>query len=141
MGLFGKKKKSSPAPAEPKLVMESSFVRSGSFRGFKRFRLTVHGITDAEQNAEKLKDADLKNAEISFKVFLDEHKTEFANVYINGLRVGIIWDEEEIQSIKKKAFDKVYVMFEDETVIGKDETIVRPRVRLFVRYATEGKQL
>ena len=135
MGLFVKTR---PIPPPgPKLVMESHFTRAAGFRGFKRFRVTVHGVTDAEQNSVKMRNDDLTGAAIDFKVFLDEHKTEYANVYINGNRVGIVWDPDEIYAIKNHLFSDVYAMFEDETVLGNKCTITRPRVRLFVKYVEQ----
>ena len=133
MGLFNKKKPVAPPPT-PKPIMEANFIRSAGFRGFKRFRVTVHGIEDAERNAVTLKDADLKDAQISFKVFLDQYRSEYADVFINGLRVGIVYDPDEIYAIKHKLFDQVYAMFENETVLVTKGTITRPRVRMFVKY-------
>ena len=133
MNLFKKKQKPAPA-AGPKLIMESTFTRSNHFRGFKRFHVTVHGVPEAEQNNEKLHDADLSGAEISFRVFSDG-MLEFANAYINGALVGVIWDENQIAEIKNKRFDSVHALFDEEKIVGKTETITRPRVRFFVRYA------
>lgn len=140
MGLFNKKKPVAPPPA-PKPLAEKHFVRAANFRGFKRFRVTVHGIEAAERNAEILKDVDLKGADIFFKVFKNQYGAEYADAYINGLLVGVVYDEDEVFAIRNNLFDKVYAMYETETVLGAKKTITRPRVRFFVSYVTEGKQL
>lgn len=135
MSLFKKKQKAPAAAPEP--IMESTFTRASGFKGFKRFRVTVHGIEEAEANSVKMRDMDMKGAEIVFRVFRDVYKNEYAMVCINGSLVGIVYDEDQIAEIKGHAFEKVYAMFEDENVVTQKETITRPRIRLFVKYKEE----
>ena len=133
MSLFKKRPKEEPAAKEP--PKEYSFTLSNGFRGYKKFPIVIHGNQEAEQNNERLKDADLRGKPILFREETAPSGQKYLSVYISGLRAGAVFDNSQIQQITQGQIEAVFAKMEAETVIDKGGPLTRQRVRLFAKYS------
>lgn len=117
MGLFGRKKK-----AEPAKLSEITFMQAGSFRGFKRFRLTNYGYEPAQIGLRKLR---IENPEYNGDDSVPKYIFDFKNklitireiefevpaiaVFVDGNQIGSLFSttDEEKNMINKLFSDGI----------------------------------
>ncbi len=126
MSLFKRKEKEAPA-------REFSFVLSSGFRGYKRFPIVVYGNAEAEKNNEELGATVLKGKQLVFRSAMNGNRV-FLIVFIDGKRIGAIFDDAEVAEVISGKIEAVYAMMEDENVADAGKVVTRHRVRLFVKY-------
>lgn len=120
-----------------KKTSDYEFVQADGFLGFKSYPIVVYGDKESERNNERLKDIDMKGKRIIFKEGKsDTYKGQFLVVFINGKKVGAIFDKAQIREMKSGKIESVYAKLEPETVVYKGGAVTRNRVRLFVKYRT-----
>lgn len=137
LGDFFKKKST---PKQPQVF---EYVLANSFRGFKRYIMVVHGDQEAEKNNESFKDCVLSGKLITFTEGVSKnYKDPFLLVYIDGKKVGAIFDAAEVQSMLNRKIESVYAKMEVDKVVGRKSenskelvTEIRNRVKLFVKYS------
>ena len=127
MGLFGRKEKNEPA-------QEFSFVLAGGFRGYKKYPIVVYGDAEAEKNNADLGDAVLKGKQIIFRSTKTNGAKASLQVFIEGKKVGSVFDEAKVSEMLDGKIEAVYAMMEDENVAGGGKIVTRHRVRIFVKY-------
>ena len=111
------------------------FVQAGGFRGFKRYPVVVYGDKEAETNNELLKGINMKGKLITFKLADDRSSGEpFLLVFIDGKKVGAIFDDAQVNAMTSGSIESVYAKFDAENVVDSGDIITRHRVRLFVKY-------
>lgn len=110
-----------------------SFVQSSGFRGFKKFPIVIYGNKEAEANNEEICKSNLKGAQIEFRQTETNGKKALA-VFVNGLKIGTVFDEGQIKSMTSGNIEAVYVKPDAETVADASGVITRDRAKLFVKY-------
>jgi len=114
------------------------YIQAEEFRGFKSYPMVVHGDKESERNNERMKDADMAGKRITFKEGKsDTYKEQFLVVFINGKKVGAIFDKAQIREMKSGKIESVYAKLEPETVVYKGGSVTRNRVRLLVKYRAQ----
>lgn len=132
MGLFDILKKQNKGERQAK---QYDFIQASGFRGFKKYHMTVYGDAVAEANNERLCNAVTKGMRISFvEGKSDNYKDPFLLVFLDGQKIGAIFDVDQVEAMTNGRIEAVYVKFEAETIVGNDKTITRHRARLFVKY-------
>lgn len=126
MGLFDVFKKQSPAPAAPKIT-EYSYTTAKHFRGFHRLAMVVLGDTEAMDNQEKFRGRDVTGLPIVFKDY-----GQGAAVILDGLKIGTLYDS-SLETLRSGSITDVYVKFDEETIVGKEEVEKRFRAFLIVK--------
>lgn len=117
---------------------ERQYTLAKGFRGFKRFPINIHGDELSEKNNELLKDKEMPGYTIIFKPGSSaNYKNPFYLVYIENLKIGAIFDPNQVQEIQKGLFSAVYARSEEESTISGKKIIKRHNMKLFVKY--EGK--
>lgn len=111
------------------IVKEYSYTTAKNFRGFHRFIITTHGNPEVEKNNAAFKDKDVIGHPL---VFRDESENAIT-IWLDGLKIGVVYDEDEIKVIRSSKITDVFVKFEEETVIGKSHTEKRVKAQLFVK--------
>lgn len=133
MGLFDfLNKKTAPTAPTPAPAKTYIFQNTKHFRGFKRGRISgMYG--DAPQNVEYFKDKDLSGLEIVFtEVTPDDNP--MLTVHLDGKLFGHVWhDTQTYVDITEEKVEDVHLRIEEETVIGQNGAVVRPRPKLFVK--------
>lgn len=110
------------------------YVQSKSFRGFKAYPIVVYGDAESEKNNELLSSVDMAGKHILFKlVKTQNHPEPFLLVYIEDVKIGAVFDQNEIYAMSNSHIESVFCKFEAEKVIGNREIITRHRARLFVK--------
>ena len=134
--LFKKKKK--PAPAQPKPIARNEKVYempySKGFRGFKRFAMSVHNDKEAETNNEKLYNNDFSGSRFQFVCFTDQYNSRVAALYINGVKMGNVYDQNQVYAIEHGLIEKIHVEPKEEVVLGNKCTETRHRISVLVKY-------
>lgn len=111
------------------------FVQAGGFRGFKRYPVVVYGDKESEANNERLKDVDMRGKLITFKLVDDRSSGKpFLLVFVDGKKVGAIFDDAQVNAMTSGSIESVYAKFDAENVVDSGDIITRHRVRLFVKY-------
>lgn len=124
---FSKKKPSEPINND--IVFQIPY--SKGFRGFKRFPMVVHGDKESEKNNESLYGKDLSGSVFEI-VFSPKNKK--ACLYIDKLKVGTFYNDDQIQSIAAGLIEMIHIEPKDEVVIVKDGSITRHRLSVLVKY-------
>ena len=123
MGLFDVFKKQTTAPQ----AKEYTYTTAKHFKGFHKFPMVVYGDKEAMSNQEKFRGRDVTGLPIVFRDYGDG-----AAVILDGLKIGTLY-REQLQALRSGAITDVYVKFEEETIIGKNETEQRFRAHLIVK--------
>lgn len=109
-----------------------SFILTRSFRGYKQLPVVVYGDKESEKNNERLYNEELPGRTITFS------PTQYANgqtmvfVAIDGLKVGTIFDADNIKRIDNITEVCAHKVIEHVKGGGKIAT-ERHRVRLFAK--------
>lgn len=136
--MFFKKKTPPPKkPAAPRSIVfkEYTIPYSKNFRGFKRFRVVVHGNKEAEINNEKYYDKDFSDSSFIFKCFNDEYGNRMAHLLIDGQLMGSVFDPDQLFAIENGLIEKIHIEPEEEVILGNKRTETRHRIRALVKYA------
>lgn len=115
MGLFFKKtKKEIIANPEEIITNKKNYPihYSNHFKGFKKFAFVVYGNDEAMENNEVLCSKDLSNS--TFEFLCQNCKTKYfdgrmALLYLNGIKIGAIFDENELEIIENNQIEKVHL--------------------------------
>lgn len=130
---FKKRVHEKPKAAEPiKKVYEIPY--SKGFRGFKRFRLTVHGDAESERNNEKFYNNDFSGSKFEFVCFNYDGLNRVAVLFIDGVKMGCVYDPDQIKDIESGKITQIHIEPKDEVVIGKNNTETRHRISVLVKY-------
>lgn len=133
---FKKKAPEPPKPAEPiRKVYEIPY--SKGFRGFKRFHLTVHGDKESEKNNEKFYNNDFSGSKFEFVCFNYDGLNRVAVLFIDGIKMGCVYDDDQIQAIESGSIERIHIEPKEEVVVGKDNTETRHRISVLVKYKDE----
>ena len=143
--LFGKKKKKAPAPSKgPEVLWQKKFTQSGSFKGYRRIRLSryYHEEIDKSVSYFEKRDYDLTGRTIQLICTrFDKSRKDGRriDVRVDGKLLGTVWqsDEEQWPMLTQYDYDKAYVRIEDTWPGCTDPTIVHTKVYLFVHYPTD----
>lgn len=133
--MFFKKKETKKKAAPIKKVYEIPY--SKGFRGFKRFLLTVHGDEESEKNNEKLYNKDFSCSKFEFVCFNYDGLNRVAVLYIDGVKMGCVYAEDQIREIETGKIEKIHIEPREETIIGKKKNEVRHRISVLVKYKDE----
>lgn len=96
MGLFKRNKED---------LTKYSVLYSEHFRGFKRFQVVIHGNDEAEKNNKTIYQKDFTNSLFEFAY---NNSNDFVCIYIDGLLVGTIFDENIINLIKDRKIEAIH---------------------------------
>lgn len=127
MGIFSKKTaapKRFSSDVRIEIIDSLQFPQSGTFRGYKRFRLTTYQEPGVEEGLRALSSAgsyDLKGRTISIiRKRVSGASTspfEVAEIFVDNNKVGCIYDHNDAcGGLFSAPFDKVHVRIEDDTV-------------------------
>ena len=118
---------------KPKLKMrEHTFTLAKGFKGYKKFPMVVYGDDLSMNNNELLKGADFRGHTIVFTPATADKP--YFQVFIDNIKVGAIFDGEQIHALNSGNVVSVFALSEDENVIGQGKVVTRNRIRLFVKY-------
>lgn len=133
---FRKKVQETPKPAEPiKKVYQIPY--SKGFRGFKQFALNVHGDKESEQNNEKNYKNDFSGSTFEFVCFNYDGLNRMAVLYIDGIKMGSVFDAEQISAIENGKIEKIHIEPKEMTIAGNDVIEKRNRISVLVKYKDE----
>ena len=119
---------------KPKVVMkEHIFTISKGFKGYKKFPMVVYGDDLSMNNNELLKGADFRGHTIIFRPST-ANNAPFFQVFIDNIKVGAIFDKEQIQALNSGRVVSVFALPEEEKVAGQGKIVTRNKIRLFVKY-------
>ena len=133
---------SQPTDTKLRLIEKREFIQSSSFRGFRRYKLTIFeqpGVAEGIEHFRDTKDPERfiieKEAPISLMI-KDGGSYKLMEVYVDNHKVGVLYSSrDQYDEILSNPFDKVYVRIDyPETIIHKDGIEYRPIVYLFVHY-------
>lgn len=115
--LFKKKEKSS--------IDEKRYVipYSKNYRKFKHFIVSVHGNNLAEKNNSILLNKDLSNSQFEFVCF-NYDNGRMAQLLIDGMIVGAVFENEQIQAIENGLIEQIHSEIKQE----------QGRLTFFVKY-------
>ena len=72
---------------------------------------------------------------ISFQPgFSTTYKGLFYTVHIDNMKIGAIFDNDQVRVIHKGLFSEVYARSEEESTISGKKIVKRHRMKLFVKY-------
>ena len=125
MGLFSKLFR------KTEQATEYTFILDDHYRGFKRFHMVVYGDKESEMNNERFSE-DLSGHEIKFIKDTYDGKL-FYKVYIDGLKVGAIFDEDQIRIIENGCIDAVYAHVEEQIAMDYKGKKNRHRIKLLIK--------
>ena len=100
---------------------------SKGFKGFKRFPFVVHGDEISEQNNKKILNNDISNSDIEFICFnckTSKFDGRLTQIFIDGLQIGAIFENEQINLIENGQIEKIHF----------EKDLTRERLILFVKY-------
>jgi hypothetical protein len=140
MALFKRKKKPVPAPQkQPKVLWSRSYPQSGTFRGYRRIRLSryFHEQIDKTIAFYKKHGYDFKGRTIQLTCTrFDANRPDGCriDVYADGKLLGSVWqsDGEQWKLLTENEIDKAHVRIEDKAPDVESEYIVTAKAYLFV---------
>ena len=144
--LFGKKKKqTAPQPKRsapsPRLVWSRSFTQSGTFKGYRRIRLSRYRSEEVDATIDGLKRIgyDIKGRTIRLDLYesVDPYnKYKEIRVYVDGYLIGSVFDSDgqQFSMLTDYEYDKVHLRVEDSSPDKSYEHIVTAKAYLFVHY-------
>ena len=147
MALFNRKKKPT-APKkqqkQPEVLWSRSYPQSGSFRGYRRIRLSryFHEKIDKSIAYFEKSDYSMKGRTIQLTCLqFDKHRPDghCIDIFADGLLLGTVWqsDEEQWSMLTEYEYDKVYLKIGDTWPGCTDPSIVHTSVHLFVHYPAD----
>lgn len=128
-----------PPQQQPQQLHRFTYVLQKHFRGYKRFHITIYGDKEAERNNEKLS-GDLAGKSLTFVETISNSFTEpkhYYIVYLDDMRVGAIYNEEQVYYLSNLLITAVYAKVEEELDFENKKEITRKRIRLFVKYSEQ----
>lgn len=137
MFLF-KKKKEEPIP-DCIIKKKHLIPYSKGFRGFKKFQVVVHGDKESEKNMDYFYDKDLSEATFEF-IEVVENGYDKILLYINNLKVGLIWNDDQIYAVKNDLIERIHSEPKEEIIGGPNGTEVRHRLSILVKYKLSEKE-
>ena len=134
-----KKKKKVAEPPKPLYKNEKMYEipYSKGFRGFKRFFMSVHNDRESEINNEKLYNKDFGNSVCRFLCRTDQYNERSAILFVDGARMGIVHDPDQIYAIEHGFIEKIHFEPKEEVVLGNKTTITRHRISVLVKYISQ----
>lgn len=138
MFLFKKKKEE---PKQMSIVEEKRYPipYSKGFKGFKKFRVVVFGNEESEKNMNYFYNKDLSNSVFEF-VCKQENDYKLMCLYIDNLKVGAIFDDDQIYAIENGLIEKIHAEPKEEIVLGHNCTEERHRLSILVKYKLSEKE-
>ena len=138
MFLFKKKKEE---PKQMSIVEEKRYPipYSKGFKGFKKFRVVVFGNEESEKNMNYFYNKDLSNSVFEF-VSKQENDYKLMCLYIDNLKVGTIFDDDQIYAIENGLIEKIHAEPKEEIVLGHNCTEERHRLSILVKYKLSEKE-
>lgn len=143
---FGKKK-SEPAPAskaEPEIIWSKEFTQSGTFKGYRRIRLSRYFHEEIDKSVAYFEkhDYDMKNRTIRLDcVRFDRKRPDGCRIdlRVDGRLLGSVWqdDAQQWSMLTECGFDRLHVRIEDTWRGCTDPRIVHTKVWLFVHYPAD----
>ena len=132
MFLFKKKKED---PKQISIVEEKRYPipYSKGYRGFKSFQVSVYGYEESEKNMRYFYDKDLSNSVFEF-VSTTDNDYKLMCLYIDNLKVGAIFDPNQVYAIENGLIEKIHAEPKKEIVLGNKCTEERHRLSIFVKY-------
>lgn len=112
---------------------------SKGFKGFKKFQVVVHGDKESENNMNYFYDKDLSNATFEFAEIIENDCSKII-LFINDLKVGMIWDDDQISAIKNDLIEKIHAEPKEEIIGGPNGTEIRHRLSILVKYKLSEKE-
>ena len=125
MALFRRKQKTAPANNEPVVLWNKTFTQSGSFRGFRRIKLTTYGedlVQDTlayfAQSGYNFKGCTIKLESLSITGTFTDRLLRVVNVFVDGKRIGCVYDNgtSQYDLLANSEYDKVHLRVEDGEV-------------------------
>lgn len=145
MALFRRKQKTAPAKNEPVVLWNKTFTQSGSFRGFRRIRLSRYFHEEIDKNVSYFgkQNYDMKGRTIQLTcIRFDSNRKDGCRIdlRVDGMLLGSVWQNDEQWSMLTESdFDKVHVRIEDTMPGCTDPRIVHTKVHLFIHYPADAK--
>lgn len=132
MGLFSGKPKAAESKEEINDFHEKRYAipYSKSFRGFKKYHVTIHGYEEAEKNNRYFCSIPLDDLNVEFVCLdmKDRVKPErMAKILINGLNVGAIFSNGDAKKISEIEEGEIIAIH-----VEKDEN--EQRLKFFAKY-------
>ena len=109
------------------------YIQAPGYKGFHGLSLSSYGIKEAEKNAKAIAKNNFSFAKISF----NDNKGSL-NVFVNGVFVGIIYNQDDIKKIKAKRFAEMYFKIQEESIIGQKKVTQRYVPRLYAKEKEKG---
>jgi hypothetical protein len=113
MGLFNRKQKTIEQKQEFEKDEKKYIIPySKGWRGFKKFPVVVYGDEETENNNRILCKQDVSNCTFEFVCFNEKtiyYDGRMCLIYIDGVKVGAIYDNEQIQQIENGQIEKIHV--------------------------------
>lgn len=147
--IFGKKKKkTAPQPKQsnpvPILVWSKAFTQSGTFKGYRKIRLSRYRSDEVDATINGLKKIkyDLKGRTIRLDLMesVDPYnRYKEIKVFVDGYLIGSVFnsDESSFSMLTDYDYDKVHLRVEDSAPDQFYENIVTAKAFLFVHYPAE----
>ena len=110
-----------------------TYIQAPGYKGFHGLSLSSYGIKEAEKNAKAIAKNKFNFAKISFM----DNKGSL-NVFVNGVFVGIIYNQDDIKKIKAKRFAEMYFKIQEEAIIGQKKVSKRYVPRLYAKEKEKG---
>lgn len=132
--MFFKKKAPEPQKNTEPIKKVYKLEYSKGFRGFKKFAMNVHGDKECEQNNERDYKKDFSGSTFEFVCFNYDGLNRAAVLYIDGIKMGWIYDEDQIKDIESGRIVKIHIEPKEMTIIGDGTTELRKRIGVLVKY-------
>jgi hypothetical protein len=126
MALFKKKPKLANIPFQTTTELwTKTFPQSGSFKGFRRIKLTTYGedlVQDTlayfAQNGYNFKGCTIKLESLSITGTFTDRLLRVVNVFVDGKRIGCVYDNDaqRYALLANSEYDKVHLRVEDGEV-------------------------
>lgn len=130
MALFGFGKKKAPGPApqpkvETKLLWSKTFPQSGTFRGYRRIKLSTYnreGVSDTlayfKENGNNFKGRTIRLDHVMATDVYTDGPAYFINVYVDNMPIGSVFgtNEEKYPMLTEYEYDKAHIRVEDGSV-------------------------
>ena len=147
MGLLLNRKKPARPVGNSRIVEVREYPQSGTFRGYRRYRLTTYQEPGVEEGIQSLRSGDPKKPfntrSAVVRLVLKEVSGVYASpfnvleVYVNQHKVGVLYDgNSQYATLFSEPFDKVYVLIEE--TVGRGKFFDGIEVYLFAHYPGGG---